>query len=67
MGISFYIWSTDLLKILNFKKELYMLSKIIRYQIFTLVLSTFIFCEMKIGYLNVDKILSELDEVDKSI
>ena len=51
------------IKNFNFKKELHMLSKTIKYQIFTMVLSTFIFCEMKIGYLNVDKILSELDEV----
>ena len=34
-----------------------------KYTLLILVLSSFIFSEMKIGYLNVDKILSELDEV----
>ena len=34
-----------------------------KYTLLILVLTSFLFSEMKIGYLNVDKILSELDEV----
>ena len=64
MGISFYIWTTNLLIINNiYFKGVKMNIKNYKYLAIILTFISFLLSDIKMGYLNVDKILSELDEV----
>ena len=64
MGISFYIWTTNLLIINNiYFKGVNMNIKNYKYLAIILTFISFLLSDIKMGYLNVDKILSELDEV----
>ena len=64
MGISFYIWTTNLLIINNiYFKGVKMNIKNYKYLAIILTFISFLLSDIKMGYLNVDKVLSELDEV----